>query len=159
MATKPTSSSSSGGDAGADAGATSADSAAPLTPCLSSQLHAIFADDGRWRVNSTAAALHLIRRRIATLQSPPSDSGAQAAPSAAPSGGFGATAGERAFLCAQLEQVARMWAAQHSDICGWDIIDTDFDAKGSGLAEQDFREALALAGDVGTPPFVSKYFV
>ena len=124
---------------GSDAGASSS-SVAPL-PSLSSQLRAIFEENGQWRPNGTAGVLHFLRRRIATLRSPSSDSGAQSSSST----GFGGTAAERAAMCAQLEEVMALWAAQNSDICGWDIIETDFNAEGSGLSEQEFQEALAVA--------------
>jgi len=132
--------SSGGSGNGSDAGASSS-SAAAVLPSLSSQLRAIFEENGQWRPNGTAGVLHFLRRRIATLRSPSSDSGAQSSSST----GFGGTAAERAAMCAQLEEVMALWAAQNSDIRGWDIIETDFDAEGSGLSEQEFQEALAVA--------------
>ena len=133
--------SSGGSGNGSDAGASSSSASAAVLPSLSSQLRAIFEENGQWRPNGTAGVLHFLRRRIATLRSPPSDSDAQSSSST----GFGGTAAERAAMCAQLEEVMALWAAQNSDIRGWDIIETDFDAEGSGLSEQDFQEALAVA--------------
>jgi hypothetical protein len=125
--------------------AAAAASPAPIPSSLSLQLRAVYADDGQWRANGTAGALHLLRRRIAALRSPPASSAQSSQSPASSAGPFGATAAERTELCAQLELVLPMWSARHSDINGWDIIETYFDSEGSGASEQDFHEAMAVA--------------